>query len=228
MQAAGISMDLSKRGINYLARQEAEYWKGREDGYLQMLRGVANVMADYENVPVAERRDRYDEMLLATITANTNFVRVFSIWKPNALDGMDSRYIGRPGSTETGQYAMTYGRETGEIMVVQNIAFDRIMAHITGPNAHKDYVENPELMTVEGKQVYFFRMGVPIVNPRTNEVVGILVSNINIAGVQPSVEDTLKKYDQIAAMGIYAHNGFVMGSTAPERVGKMLLEVETA
>jgi methyl-accepting chemotaxis protein len=226
-QMSDISLDLSKRGIDYLARQQAEYWKGREDGYLQMLRGIANVMADYENVPAAERRDRYDEMLLATISANANFIRVFSIWKPNALDGMDNRYIGRTGSTATGQYAMTYGRDTGTIIATQNLVLDRIMAHLNGPNSGKDYVEDPDSMVVEGTPGFIFRMGVPIVNPHTNETVGIVMGIISINPVQPTIENTLKAYDEIAAMSIYSNNGFIMGSTVPARVGKMLLDVET-
>jgi methyl-accepting chemotaxis protein len=219
-------MDLSKRGIDYLARQEAEYWKGREEGFLQMLRGVANVMADYEKVPAAERRDRYDEMLLATLAANANFIRIFSIWKPNALDGMDSRYIGRPGSTETGQYAMTYGRDTGTLAVAQNLVVDKIMAHITGPNSRKDYVENPDPMVVQGKSEFIIRMGVPIVNPRTNETVGVVVGVISVTPVQSVVENIIKAHEEIAAMSIYSNNGFIMGCFMPDRVGKMLVDVE--
>ena len=32
---------------------------------------------------------------------------LYSIWKPNAVDGMDSRFIGRAGSSPTGQYALS-------------------------------------------------------------------------------------------------------------------------
>jgi len=34
-----------------------------------------------------------------------DFIRKFTAWKPNAIDGMDSRYIGRVGSTGSGQTA---------------------------------------------------------------------------------------------------------------------------
>jgi len=44
-QSSAIAEDLNLKGIEYLAREQAQYWKGREDGYLQMLRGLANVMA---------------------------------------------------------------------------------------------------------------------------------------------------------------------------------------
>jgi len=89
-QASKISVDLSERSLRNMALARANFWKGREDGHLQILRGLASIMGQYEPMPVDERRNRYDEMLLATLVNNTNFIRIFSIWKPNVLDGMDS------------------------------------------------------------------------------------------------------------------------------------------
>ena len=77
-RASAISLDLSVRGLKNFAEARANFWKGREDGYMQMLRGLATVMADYESKPEGERRDNYDEMLRATLVENTNFVRIFS------------------------------------------------------------------------------------------------------------------------------------------------------
>jgi methyl-accepting chemotaxis protein len=93
--------------MQYLVGSRAEYWKGRFNGYLETMRAVADIMANYDTIPVDARRDRYDDMLYAAFTAQPDFIRVYSIWKPNALDGMDSSYIGRVGSSPIGQYAMT-------------------------------------------------------------------------------------------------------------------------
>ncbi|HCC36556.1 MAG TPA: hypothetical protein DEQ14_02500, partial [Treponema sp.] len=47
-QASNISVDLSIKSIRYLAMEQSQYWKGREDSYIRVLRTLANVMADYE------------------------------------------------------------------------------------------------------------------------------------------------------------------------------------
>jgi methyl-accepting chemotaxis protein len=227
-QASAISLESNLRGLKYLARQQAEFWKGREDGYLQVLRGVANIMGEYESIPAEQRRDRYDEMLLATLTTQPSFVRIFSVWKPNALDGMDSRYIGRTGSTATGQYAMAYGRDTGQIAAAPNPVVNEVTAWLNGPNARKDRIEEPALFVVTGKEVYTFRMGVPIVNSRTNEVVGNITCLLNIAAGQTMVERLIKEYDEITAMSIYTNKGFILGNLIPDRIGKMLIDVEAA
>jgi methyl-accepting chemotaxis protein len=226
-RASVISMDLSIRGLNYLATDQATYWDGREDGYIKQLTGIADIMGEFEMLPAQDRRDQYDNMLKATLNNNTNFVRIFSIWKPNAIDGMDSRYIGRPGSTPTGQYAMTWGRDTGPIEVKPNLIINEINAWMDGPNALKTRVENPTPFTNAGKETFIIRLGVPITRSTSKEVVGHLCVLIDIAPMQTAVEKTIKDYEEISAMVVYSGNGMIMGHLVPERVGKMLIDVDT-
>jgi methyl-accepting chemotaxis protein len=185
------------------------------------------MMADYESIPAAERRDRFDDMLLAAMKSQPNFTRIASIWKPNALDGMDVRYIGRPGSTDTGQYTMTWGNDTGQIIATHNMAMEDNMAWLNGPNARKERVEHPSTLMIEGKNAFVIRLGVPVINPRTNEVVGMVNCLLNIAGAQAKVQEILKGKDEIVGMSIYSGNGFVMANLMPEKVGRAMTEVET-
>jgi methyl-accepting chemotaxis protein len=226
-QASRISMDLSIRGLKYLAKEQATYWDGREDSYIKQLTGIADIMGEYENISAQDRRDQYDNMLRATLNNNSNFARIFSIWKPNAIDGMDTRFIGRPGSTPTGQYAMTWGRDTGTIEVKPNLIIDEINAWMNGPNALKTRLENPTPFKNNGKDTFIIRIGVPITRGTTKEVVGHLCVLIDIAPVQSTVEKAIKDYDEISAMVIYSGNGMIMGHLVPERVGKMLSDVDT-
>ncbi|MDR2702138.1 MAG: methyl-accepting chemotaxis protein [Spirochaetaceae bacterium] len=226
-QASSISLDLSVRSLKNLATSQANYWKGREEGYLQLLCGVADIMGEYESVPVGERRDRYDEMLRATLNNNDNFVSIFSVWKPNALDGMDSRYIGRPGSTATGQYAMTYGRENGQIVATPCLAVEETMSYLNGPNALNDRVEQPTPFTVNGKDTYIIRMGVPITTSRSDEVVGAIVCLISIELMQGALENALASLEEVYAISIYSGDGTIMASFMPDRIGKKLMDADS-
>jgi methyl-accepting chemotaxis protein len=226
-QASGISMNLSTRGLKYLAKEQATYWQGREESYIKQLTGIADIMGEYETMPAKDRRDQYDNMLRATLHNNDNFARIFSIWKPNAMDGMDAGYIGRPGSTPTGQYAMTWGRDTGTIEVKPNLIIDEINTWMNGPNALKTRVENPTPFKNNGTDTFIIRIGVPITRSITSEVVGHLCVLIDIAPMQSEVEKTIKDYDEISAMVIYSGNGMILGHLVPERVGKMLADVDT-
>jgi methyl-accepting chemotaxis protein len=226
-QASDITQKLSVERISYLNDEQAAYWEGRENRYMEVIRTVASMMSDYESIPAADRRDRFDDMLLAALKSQSNFVRVASIWRPNVLDGMDARYIGRPGSTATGQYTMTLGRDTGRIVATPNLALTETMAWLNGPNARKERVEHPSSLVIEGKNAFIMRLGVPVINPRTNEVVGTVTCLLNIAGAQTKVAELIKEHDEIVGMSIYSSNGFIMANLMPEKVGKTLTEAET-
>jgi len=226
-QASDISLKLSVRSIDFLSSHRAEYWKGREDGLFRAIRTLANIMGDYEDVPAAERRNRYDDMLKSVAVAETTMYQVYTVWKPNAIDGMDSRYIGRTGSTPTGQYAIAFITENGNVTSRTTSDVEDTMAYINGPDARKDRYAHPAPRNINGKDTYYFRLMVPVINKRTNEVVGAVGCLNVIDGIQPTLDNTIKTREEIAAMAIYSSNGFIMASYVPDRIGKMMTDVDT-
>jgi len=225
-RASGITLSLSLRGLELIARERATYLQGREDTNLMILRSLANVMGDFEDIPAADRRQRFDEMLEATLETEDSIYQIYTIWKPNAVDGMDSRFIGRTGSTETGQYGITFIKENGKITSRLSLDVAACMAYLNGPNALKDRVENPTPRTVNGKDTYILRMVVPIINSRTKEIVGAVGGLLVIDALQTIVMDTIKNYDEIALMVVYSGDGTIMGHFIPERIGKNLAEAD--
>jgi methyl-accepting chemotaxis protein len=225
-RASGISRDLSEDKVTYLARQRAQYWSGRIDGYLQVLRTISDEMNYYENVELNQRRTQYEATMTSVFEDQPDLVRMFTVWKPNAIDGRDSLNIGRPGSTETGQFAFALGRETGQIMPQTSQVVQSVMEYINGPNARKEAVNHPAVMQLLGKNVYVVRLMVPVINKRLNEVVGVVGCQLNIDLIQPRIESTIKDYEEVAAISVYSGNGFIMASYRPERIGKMMVDAE--
>jgi len=226
-EMSSMGRNLSIQNIKYLAADQATYWKGRQDGRLQALHILADVMGEYEDIPAEARRDRFDDIMKGVITANPFIIQLYSVFKPNALDGMDAKYIGRPGSTPTGQYAMTYTRETGELIARATGDVDPSMAYINGPNSKNDRVEPPLLRKMNGKDLCLLRLMVPIVNPRTNETVGGVGYLLDMSVIQPAVQQVMKNNPELAAFTLFSGNGFILGHNMPERVGKMMREVES-
>ena len=225
-EASDISMNLSLRGVKYLTRQQAEYWKGQVENRLTILHTLADTMGSFENIPAAERRDRFDDILESTITSQPYIINLFTVWKPNALDGMDAQYTSRAGSTPTGQYAITFAKETGELRKRSSNDITVHMEHIDGPNARKERVEHPTPRTVNGKETYLVRMMVPIINNKNNEVVGGIGCLFDINTIQPILESTIEMNEEIAIMVLYSGNGFILAHFLPERIGSMLYEVD--
>jgi methyl-accepting chemotaxis protein len=227
VQASGISMSLSVGKLGYLNDQQASYWEGRENVNIKVLNELANLMGDYESVPAEERRNRYDDMMRTTVVAEDVMFQIYTVWKPNAIDGMDSRNIGRIGSTETGQYAIVYTYENGTVTGRATTDVDASMAYFNGPNSRKVRIEDPIPRNVNGKDTYILRIMVPIINKRTNEVVGGVGGLLVIDGMQTMIAETIKSHEEISAMALYTNTGFIMASYVPERVGKKLIDVDT-
>ena len=226
-QASGITMDLSLQSMDYLAEHQVDYWKGREDTYVRVLRTLANVMAGYEDIPMVERRQRFNDILHSTFQAEQEMIVLNTIWKPNSIDNLDSQYIGRAGAGPTGQFASVFSRETGVIehrSAVHDIV--GVMNHLNGPNSHKERVEDPASRNVMGTDVYLLRLSVPIINPRTNEAVGSVTCLLDIASIQEELMRFVSSHDEIIAMAIYTNNGFVIGHSIGERIGSMMQDVE--
>jgi len=227
-QASKDTLVLSLRGQEHLANNRAEFWKGREDGYIRALTTLANVMGDFETIKPEERRDKYDEMLKSALNEEPQMVVLYTVWKPNALDGMDEKYIGRTGSSPTGQYAMAWGKETGVTIKRTTTDIDNVMEHITGPDAFKDKVNDPTIRTINGVEKFTIRIVVPITNNNKNneEVVGAIGCLLNIDVIQKVVESTIQTNDEIDIITIFSSEGAILAHYKPERIGKNIMDVD--
>jgi len=225
-RATNITMGLAKQKTMYLARQRAQYWDGRIGGYLQVLQTLSNEFNYYENIPVAERREQFETLMISVFEDMPDFVRMFTIWKPNAIDGQDARNIGRIGSTPTGQFAFALGKETGSIVPQTSAVVQEVMMHLTGPDPRSIEMSDPAPFNLSGKQIWCVRLCVPVVNKNTNEVVGAIGCQLDIDMMQPRIEQTIKDFDEVSALSIYTDSGFVMASYRPERIGKNMIDAE--
>ena len=77
------------------------------------------------------------------------------------------------------------------------------------------------------KNANLIRISVPIINSRTNEVVGMVSCLLDLVMIQPSILEIMDEHDDIAAMSIYANNGFIIASYLSDNIGYLLHEVPT-
>ncbi len=229
-QASSISTELSIRGIRYLAREQAQYWKGREDGIIRALHTVGAAMEDFETVEPELRRNRFDSLLHGTLIGEPLLVSIYAVWRPNAVDGMDAEFIGREGSTPTGQYAIQYTQD-GSIVTASTLPqadINTAIANMDGPTARIDMAFDPVPARVGGKDTYLIKIAIPVINPGNGQTVARVGCLFTIDAIQPSVEELIRNHgEEISAFSIYSQNGFIMGSYIAERVGRNLTEVDT-
>jgi methyl-accepting chemotaxis protein len=225
-QANSLARTAYLTNLDNIAKTRAQFWQGRQEGHMRTLKALAALMSDYETVPLEQRRDRFDAMLKDVMALENEWIRSFTVWRPNAVDGMDSRYIGRPGSSETGQYTTTYTREYGSLEIIPNANTPGTIAYIDGPNARKPRVDDAAPFVLAGVETTIVRMGAPIINPRTNEVVGMVCAIIDLSFMQAITENTLRTTDELKILVLYTSEGTILTHFIPERVGKKLVDVD--
>jgi len=226
-RASSISIDLNRRVMEFLSGEQAEYWKGRRDGHFRMISTLADIMADYSGIPEKERRDTFDRMLLGTLTSQPNIMQIYTVWLPDAIDGMDSQMTERPGSAPSGQYAISYSRENGAIEAVVCPLLDSTMEWLKGPDSRQQSVPDPFFRNIQGKNILMVNMVTPVISSDTDKVVGAVGMLMDVEMMQPILSDTIKANDEIAAMAIYTNDGTILAHAYPDRIGKNIREVDT-
>ncbi|MHC6202640.1 methyl-accepting chemotaxis protein [Breznakiellaceae bacterium SP9] len=225
-QAQAAILAQGEESLNRLAGQVAGYWQGREEGYLRVAKVMASFFSNYENVQASERRERYNQFLEATLSGEPNIAGIFAVFKPNALDGLDYQYRNAPGCTAEGIYAPWYSRHSGKIEHLVYDTVDSAMRAING--GVRDFPMRDALpQAYQSRNSLIFRMAAPIINSRTNEVVGLVGVNILADPIQPIVKQTIDSNRAIAAMMIYTQFGTILGHFAADRVGKNVKDADT-
>jgi len=225
-RASAIAKEISMKRTLNLANVRAMYWQGRLGEYLQVLHTMADVFSSYEDIPAAERRSQFRGSMQAAFNANHDFTRMFTIWKPNALDGMDSQYRGRAGTTATGQVALTMTREFGDFRIITAEAPYQAAMDLINANSKIENVSQPTVIKIAGKDTMCVRMMVPIINPRTNETVGVVGCQLDTSFIQGVTENTIKNYELISVMVLYSSDGTILAHFMPDRVGKNMKDVD--
>ena len=224
-RSSGIAIELNLKVIEYLSGEQAEFWKGRQDARFSMLNTIAEIKGDYQEMPAEERRDFFDEILKGVMTSRPEYLLLYTVWKPNAVDGMDAQMINRAGSTATGQYASSVTRETGQIVIRASADIDASMAYINSvnPRLPRDRAEHPFFRDDH----YLLRFMVPVIDIYSRQVVGAVGLLMYTDQMQILLQETVRSHSEIAAMAIYSSNETILAHTYPDRIGKNLTEVDT-
>lgn len=86
-------------------------------------RALAETFVAMRELGISDRR-LFDEILRETLAQNPQYLGVWSVWEPNALDGRDNDFANAPGHDWTGRFIPVWNRSGGTIHVEPNIGYD--------------------------------------------------------------------------------------------------------
>ncbi|MDR0670237.1 MAG: methyl-accepting chemotaxis protein [Treponema sp.] len=192
--------------LEELTGRYAVMMQNRYENYLSVAKTLANIMDSYEGVPVNERRERYDNTILAIMESNPNFMGMFSIWKPGAIDGDDTVYM------------PWYSRRTGKLEKLSLWDYEYyndVAANIDSP---EPVISPPYRATYNGKPIYGTRLCYPIVTD--NGIVGRVGIMVDLSSSSDVIAQ-IKPYGAGRAV-MYATDGTIAAHYDVSQVGQKI------
>ncbi|MDR1587319.1 MAG: hypothetical protein LBS57_07690 [Treponema sp.] len=212
-RASGLVANTAEESINNLAGMTAKDIQARYQSYADIARTVAQIMSNYLNVETSRRRGLYNDTMLGVLVSNRELVSIYTIWKPDALDGLDVSYGNTEGSDETGRYISCYTRERG---YVEFRAYKEYITFIN-PFAREEIITNPVFRSVTTmytgvgspeREALMSDIRIPIVV--NTQVVGLVGITVNMTQLQ-ALSDSIRPYGTGQAM-IIANDGTIVAS----------------
>ncbi|MDR2537224.1 MAG: methyl-accepting chemotaxis protein [Treponema sp.] len=216
VQARSLQRKAAEDILKYISGMYAFRLNSIYENYLTVSKTLADIMTSYPDIPAGERRERYDDTIEGIMQANPNFVGMFTLWKPNAIDGNDAAYANTVGSDSTGRYMTWYTRRTGafeKLPLTQYELYNEILANL---DKAEPVFNNPYFISTGGKQVLTARLCYPII---TN---GQIVGRV---GIMLDLTDSSALVKEVKPLGtgravLYSNNGTIAAHYDSSMVGK--------
>ncbi|MDR1867176.1 MAG: methyl-accepting chemotaxis protein [Treponema sp.] len=195
--------------------------------YLDTSRTLAQIMGDYEQITVEERRSVFNIMLEAVCRDNPEMLAVWTIWEPNALDGLDEQFVNTAGTDASGRFIPYWSQTNGLLNLEPLVNYDTpgigdyyLIPRRTG----KETMLEPYYYTVNRKKILITSVAVPI-NDKYGRLVGVVGIDLDIAVIQEQVQKISPYENSVAA--VFSNNGTVVGHFDPTRIGEAMVDTET-
>ena len=85
------------------------------DRYMESTRVLENIFKNFDDIPMQKRRATFSNMLKRVLKGNNNYISTWTIWEPNTIDTLDSKYINAIESTFIGNYSPTFYKDNGKV-----------------------------------------------------------------------------------------------------------------
>ncbi|MDR0562448.1 MAG: methyl-accepting chemotaxis protein [Spirochaetaceae bacterium] len=229
---ASISMLFVWRQIDRLATENAQNiaqknsetvrsWIGV---YMGISRTMAEIMQDYETVPVEARRNFCDSILKAVMTAHPELTGTWSAWAPNALDGLDAEYANTRGTDASGRYIPVWSLDQSRNLALEPLTsgYETAGYYAIPMSTGTEVIVDPYLYNLAGTNRLITSMAIPIKSK--GKVVGVCGIGIELSKIQEIVKDIKPFGDGMSA--VFSAGGVVAAHFDESRIGKNLLTTE--
>ncbi len=210
-----------------LAESHASAIKARIEVGLDAARTLAQALTAVAQGEVSLSREQVNAMLRQVLAENPDFLATYTLWEPNAFDGLDAEYANTELHDATGRFIPYWVRdESGQIHgeAIVDYEVEGIGDwYLRLKRTHQEVVTDPYTYEIQGEDVLMTSLVVPVlVNDRFYGVAGV---DFRIDFLQ-ELADSADIYGGAGQLMLISYNGTLMGATGhPELIGKPALEL---
>lgn len=142
---------------------------------MQIARDLAGVAKGYRDFPAGSRRAILSGFARSATDSNKSILAAWYIFEPNAVDGQDAAWAGKPGHTTKGQFVPYWFRNVGKLEL--DFATEDVEGTVTSfytvpHDTRKEYMTDPyQFDLATGSKVTAISFCVPIIV--NDELVGV-------------------------------------------------------
>lgn len=204
------AIDSAEKEAIAIAEGQASAVKGELDKILTTARTMANSLAAIKDPaePVSLSREQANAMLRKVLSENPSFLGTYTLWEPNAFDGLDAQYRGTTAHDSTGRFIPYWIRgDSGNIYVEALKEYETPGIgdwYLIPRNTKQEVTIAPLFYPIQGKETIMASFVVPIV--QNDKFYGIAGVDAPIEFVQ-QVVDSIDLYDGEAQAVLFTDTG---------------------
>ncbi|WP_066267993.1 methyl-accepting chemotaxis protein [Hydrogenophaga palleronii] len=166
-------------------------------------------------------RAQADALIRSVLANSPQFQGAWAAWEPDAFDGRDADFAGKPGHDASGRYIPYWNRGDGALVMEVLVDYDKPGAgdyYQLPKQSGKETLIEPYTYTVAGKDVLITTTSVPIVVD--GRFVGVAGIDVPLSSLQDKVQ-AIRIYDTGYA-SLLSHGGVYVGDRDAAQVGQAL------
>ena len=215
-------IDLSEQYAQSMAHDSAMDIGNYLGTYLEKLDVVADIMEQYQNIVLTNRRNMFNIILEGMVAKNSGIIAAWCVWEPDILEGDDRQYIGTKGSSSGGRFSPYYYLNNGRIEVTTLEDFND-PAYLIPKNSGIPALMNPYEYDVGGKKELIISICLPLHN-KENKVIGVVGLDLPLTEIQKLSQNQKPFHDSVTA--VFSNDGTVAAHFDAGRLGKNMKETD--
>ena len=206
VKARDLAQTQALREAEEMAYRYSGVGKAEVEVALNTARNVAQVFEGIKARGNLVERALLDAILKQVLDANPNFIGVWSVWEPNALDGKDRDYLDAAGHDATGRYVPYWNRATGFSEVEPTANYNvpgKGDFYVLPKTAGREMLFDPNTYPISGAEVLITRAVAPI--KLQEQVLGVVGVDVMLTAFDKLVAE-LKPFES-GNVALISHNG---------------------